>query len=148
MNRGQEAIEGGNRALGAFVRRSVAAVGNGRRRGTLIHGGQAARGSRISGCRLEDGQELGARFIDETEVGKRAAERDAGGVIIRMDRKAGTRDANGVGEIAGAPVFLGKLRECDRPRILVDAAAQLLDTRAIGHPYFTTTFWDATPFRP
>src|SRR5438874_8616465 len=50
-----------------------------------------------------------------------------------MDGEAGAAGLNGFGELAGAAILLGELRERDRRRVLVDPASKVLDSGVLRH---------------
>jgi hypothetical protein len=54
-----------------------------------------------------------------------------------MAREPGPTDPNRISEPPCAPVFLGGLSECDRRRVVIGPAPELLDSRMVGHlqPY-------------
>ena len=50
-----------------------------------------------------------------------------------MNREPGAADVDGILTLPGAAAFLGELRECNRRRILLDAASEIVDARAFWH---------------
>ena len=53
--------------------------------------------------------------------------------IAWMDGEAGAAHLDRLGVLPGAAVLLGELRECNRRRVLLDPASEVLNTRIVGH---------------
>ena len=100
---------------------------------TLFDIGHLANRAEVIGCRLEDIFELAGRFVVPTHFKQRTAKRDASGEIRWVLCEAGLADAHGLLELAGAPMLFGKLRKCNRRRILLDPASKFFNPWVVRH---------------
>ena len=95
--------------------------------------GKAADRGKILGRALQHVLELGERGVEVVELEQRPSERDARRQISGMEFEAGAANVDGLLEPAGAPQFLGQLREGDRRRVLLNPAPKIFDALAVGH---------------
>lgn len=88
---------------------------------------------------MEHGSQLTARGVQIAQREQRATEGHARGMVFGVMSESGPADADGVLMAAGAPVFLGELREGKRRRVPLDPASQFLQPRWISHPWECTS---------
>ena len=99
----------------------------------LMNVRKRANRRQVVGRDLQDGFELLTRFVVLLELHQRAPERDLRREIPGMARETVAAHLHRLLEIPTTPVLLGELRERDRARVLVDPAAQLVDTGVLAH---------------
>lgn len=88
---------------------------------------------------VEHGSQLAARGVQIAQREQRATEGHTRGMVFGVVSESCPANADGVLMAAGAPVFLGELREGKRRRVPLDPASQLLQPRWIGHPWECTS---------
>ena len=115
---------------------------------TMMNIGDAANRREIFRCVVEDVLEFDLRLVQLVEFDQGAAERHARGKIRGMDGEARAANVHGFLELPRAAALFGKLRKCNRRRILVDPASKVFNARIIGHPYVIVTVIVVVPTRP
>ena len=110
--------------------------------------GDAANGGKVFRRALENVFELDERDVEIVELDQRAAERDPSREVTGMKFEAGAADVDRFLKVAGAPAFLGELREGDRRRVPLDPASKIVNPLAVGHRYGTVTVLAVVPIRP
>jgi len=91
--------------------------------------------NQVIGSGIQDAQELGARLLEPAKLEESPSECDARGQKRRMLDEAGLANPDRFLAIAGAPVFLGKLRKRNRRRIPLNPASKVFNPWVVRHPY-------------
>ena len=86
----------------------------------------------VRSCR-ENGRELDQGGVEVPTVDQCAAERGSRRSVFGVQGESGAADLDGLVQPTGTPELFGKGRKCERRRILVDPASQLLNARAVRH---------------
>jgi len=82
---------------------------------------------------FEDQHELRLRLVDSAKLEERTAQGHSGREVRRMLIEAGPADPDGLLELAGPPVLLGKLRKRNRRRVLLDPASKIFNAWIVDH---------------
>jgi len=92
---------------------------------------EASQGQQVVGRRVQHVLELGLGFPVLAERHERASERNARGQVRRVMREPGAAHIHRLLVIAAAPELFGKLRKCNRRRVLKDPASKFLEAGVV-----------------
>src|SRR3954470_8274248 len=92
-----------------------------------------ADGCKVARRLCQNEVQLGACVVEASRRKESAAERDPRRGVFRMNGEAGAACLDGVVELPRTPVFLGELREGDRPRVALDPEPEVVDSGLVGH---------------